>query len=297
MSDTGLRTPVLRVLVHGHAWLALGAAAQTWFMQDLMDRQGWQAPVVAALVTFLGYTFMRLARADHPQLGRSPHLVWAHTNARALLLTAAVAAIAAMALAWTHAAALWAMFWPVGAAVLLYAVPMRWAGGRTLGLRRVPLLKALLIAGSWAWTTVALPGIFDLREVGSAGLGWLFAMQLCFFLAIALVFDLRDRDQDRGVVVTLPHVLGERSTRIGTVLLMLYPASVFALLASIGRSMSALEGAPAWPMHQVFAALGYLVAAVVIASSSPRRGPLYFGLLVDGLLVLVPLLYAVGRLL
>ncbi len=295
--DTGFRNPVVRVLVYGHGWLAVGAAAQTWLVQALTDSPGWRAPLLAALATFTGYALMRLARAGHPQLGLAPHLVWTREHARGSRALLLVVLAGAVLVGWPHRAALWQAFWPLLVVVVLYVVPVRWAGGRTLGLRRVPLLKAFLIAAGWAWTTVALPEAMNgPQEVGN-GLVWRFAMQGCFFLAIALVFDLRDREHDRGQVLTLPHLLGDRLTRIIAVLLMLYPATVFGMLAYIGRSMSELEQAPEWPMELVFAAFGHVVAAVVIACSSPRRGPLYFGLLVDGLLVLVPLLYAVGRLL
>jgi hypothetical protein len=140
-------------------------------------------------------------------------------------------------------------------------------------------LKAFVIAGAWAWTTVGLPGVFADGDTPRGGRAWLFTMQMAFFLAIALVFDLRDSERDKGDVRTLPQLLGGRITRVIAMLLMLYPAAVFALLAYIGRSMSAL---------------GYVLGAVLIARSATLRGPLDHGLVVDGLLVLVPLLYASG---
>ncbi|MBL8000907.1 MAG: hypothetical protein JNL05_02990 [Flavobacteriales bacterium] len=293
--DQGIRNPALHLLVHGHVWLAFGAAAQTWLLQDLMDLGGWQAPVVAALVTFAGYTAMRMARAMDPAVQQAPIMEWTWAHRRALITAAVIAVIVVCAVALHRLFPLLRAFWPVALAVVLYAVPVRRAAGDAPGLRRAPLLKAFLIAGSWAWVTVGLPVVFKDGDAEQQGLGWLFAMQAAFFLAITLVFDLRDREHDRGKVLTWPHVLGDRLTRVLAVLLMLYPATVFGLLAYIGHAMSAMEGASAWPLDRVLAALGYLTAAVVVASSKAQRPALHYALVVDGLLLLVPLLYAIGR--
>jgi hypothetical protein len=293
--EAGLRSRALRVVIHGHLWLACGAAAQTWFMQDLMDRTGWGAPLTAALATFAGYTFMRLARAGRPDGDAAPHLAWAWARRSPLAILALAASLMALRTGWHHLRDLVSLMWPLAAIVALYAVPGRWIGGRAIGLRRVPLLKGFLITGSWTWLTVGLPVAFGGREEDPGGLGWLCGMQAAFFLAIALVFDLRDREQDRGEVVTWPQVLGVRTTRVLAVLLMFYPAAVFGLLAFIGRSMSELEGAPEWAWERVFAGAAYLLGALVITRSDAQRGPLFHGLVVDGLLILVPGLYAIGR--
>jgi hypothetical protein len=52
---------------------------------------------------------------------------------------------------------------------------------------------------------------------------------------------------------------------------------------------------PAW--EDLLGALGYLVTLVLVVRSRPDRGPLYHDLLVDGVLVLVPMLWWLGTLL
>ncbi len=295
--DQGIRNPALQLLVYGHLWLALGAAAQTWFVQELMDLHGWRAPAVAGLATFAGYTAMRLARATDTGVQQAPLMVWTRSHRMALVVAAAVALLAVGMVALHHLLPLLRACWPVALAVVLYAVPLRKGHGHVPGLRRAPLLKAFLIAGCWAWVSVGLPVVFKDGDGEQQGLGWLFAMQAAFFLAITLVFDLRDREHDRGTVLTWPHVLGDRITRALAVLLMLYPATVFGILAYIGHAMSEVEGASTWPLDQVLAATGYLLAAVVVARSKAHRPMLHYALVVDGLLVLVPALYAIGQLL
>lgn len=292
--DAGLRDPLLRVLIHGHVWLACGAAAQTWSMQHLMGLSGWRAPAVAALATFAGYAFMRSARAGHPTLGVSPQLQWTSTHRTVLLGAAMMAALAALAVAAHHVMDLILRSAPVALAVLLYVVPAPWVRGRTMGLRRVPLLKAFLIAACWAWTTVHLPQLFAPADRLPQGTGWLIAMQMCFFLSLALVFDLRDRVIDRDVVLTVPQLLGSAGTRVLAVLLMLYPAAVFASLAFVGHALSPVGASSSWPPDMVLMALAYLAVAVLVARSTAERGPLHFGLVLDGALLLPPLAQALA---
>lgn len=292
--DAGLRDPLLRVLIHGHVWLACGAAAQTWSMQHLMGLSGWRAPAVAALATFAGYAFMRSARAGHPTLGVSPQLQWTARHRTVLLGAGLLAVLAALAVAAHHAMDLVLRGAPAVLAVLLYVVPAPWVRGRTVGLRRVPLLKAFLIAACWAWTTVHLPLLFASADRLPQGHGWLFAMQMCFFLSLALVFDLRDRAIDRDVVLTVPQLLGSVGTRVLAAFLMLYPAAVFAALAFVGHALSPVGTSSSWPPDMVLMALAYLAVAVLVARSTAERGPLHFGLVLDGALLLPPLALALA---
>ena len=233
--DADLRSPLLRVLIYGHVWLACGALAQTWLMQHLMGLSGWRAPLLAALATFAGYTFMRTARAGHPSLGVAPQLQWTLRHRTVLVGVASIAAIAALVVAAHH-----------------------------------------------------LPDLV-LRSAPAALTGWLFVLQGCFFLSLALVFDLRDRAIDRDVVLTVPQLLGGTGTRSLATLLMLYPVGVFTTLAFVGRALRPVDAPAPWPMDMVLAAVAYLVVAAMVALPVEGRSALHFGLLLDGALLLPPL--------
>ncbi len=295
--DAGIRGRVLRLLVYGHVWLACGAAAQTWLMQLLMGRAGWRVPVLAALATFTGYALMRTARTGHPTMGRAPQLRWAARHARLLLGAATLAVAGAVPVAADHLPALLLRCAPVALAVALYVVPARWTKGRTLGLRRVPLLKVFLIAACWAWVTVGLPATPGVHERPPQGVLGLFVLQMGFFMAIAIVFDLRDRDIDRGTVLTLPHLLGSRGTRALAAGLMLGPALTHAAWALGFRTSAVAQHIPAGPTGLALLALAYLLVAVLVARSTPTRSALHFGLLLDGALFLPPAMVALAAVL
>jgi len=294
--DQGIRNAVLRILVYGHVWLAFGAAAQTAWMQQFLGLEGWRAPVLAFCGTIVGYTFMRWARMDHPELASAPHLAWFRENKKPLLYFALFCLGCGTALALPHAVTLFRNLWPAAVITLFYVVPPELVGGRTIGLRRVPLLKALLIAAAWSLVTVGLPLALNAADRSAERAGWLFAMQFTFFLALAITFDLRDRALDPRALRTIPQVIGPSVAKVVSVALLLHPMSVFLLMAYLSRAMDEPGIKPTLAGDDLFAAAGYLVTVVVIVRSGPQRGPLYHDLLVDGMLLLVPLLWWLGTL-
>jgi hypothetical protein len=247
--------------------------------------------------TIVGYTFMRWARMDHPELGGAPHLAWFRANKKPLLYFALFCLGCGTALALPHALALFRLLWPAAFVTLFYVVPPRLVGGRTTGLRWVPLLKALLIAAAWSLVTIGLPLAMNGMDQRAERSGSLLALQFTFFLPLAITFDLRDQVSDPHDLRTIPQVMGPRSAKALAVVLLLYPVSVLLLLAYLARAMDepGITPTPAW--EDLLGALGYLVTLVLVVRSRPDRGPLYHDLLVDGVLVLVPMLWWLGTLL
>ncbi len=79
----------------------------------------------------------------------------------------------------------------------------------TAGLRAHPVLKPLAVTLAWVWVTVLLP--LEARQWGAAAV--LFAGRSAFIFALALAYDLVDRDYDRRQGLdTLALRCGERGT-------------------------------------------------------------------------------------
>ena len=262
--DHGIRNPVLRILVYGHIWLALGAAAQTAWMQEFLGGEGWGALMLAFCGTIVGYTFMRWARMDHPELGTVPHLAWFRANRKPLLYFALFCLGCGSAIAWAHAELLVMFLWPAAVITLFYVMPPALVGGRTIGLRRVPLLKALLIAFVWSMVTIGLPMAMNGMDQGADRSGWLFAMQFTFFLALAITFDLRDRAIDPPGLHTIPQVMGSRSAKALAVVLLL-GVCVVGVLTLLGNRVESVVGTPNAPT----AAGG---AGGIVPNNSPLTG-------------------------
>ncbi len=270
-------------------WLALGVAAQVaWTGRFVREVEGLPMLVAAsALGTFAAYGAMRWARAREAGSADQPHLAWVAAHQRVLVPLWVSAVLASLWCLWPfrHATLLWGG--GVAAVAGLYVLPLRTRGGSAPGLRRIPLLKALLIAGAAALTTVALPMQLAPDAPAASDVLLYVCMRIPFFLAIAIAFDLRDVVFDPPELHTFPQVMGERGARVLAVLLALLAAGFdHVFLRNLGYAEAA------WTVL-----VGHAVTVLLVAFASPRRGPLYFGVLLDGMLAFVPLCGWVGTLL
>ncbi len=292
-----ITNPLLRFVVYSHLWLAMGAAAQVMWIQAILHEGGWQAPVLAFCGTIVFYTFMRLARMEHPELGTAPHLVWFREHKRTMIGCAAVCAMAGAVIGHPFARDLIHMLWPAGLIGLLYVVPMGLAGGRTMGLRRVPVMKSFFIAFAWALITTGLPLAMNGRELFNEDGTWFFVLQFTFVLALAIAFDIRDLPNDPRSLRTLPQLLGANIAKAFAVLFVL-PYVLFLLIAIV-ISYEPIE--PGWRSAQVdlrllFPMFGYLFTTGLVARAGPRRSEAYYTFVIDGMLVVIPVLGWIGAL-
>ena len=62
------------VFLNAHGLLALGAAAQRWWIGEVGPATNWKGILAAGLATVAGYGYLRLVRADGPDIIPSGHL-------------------------------------------------------------------------------------------------------------------------------------------------------------------------------------------------------------------------------
>lgn len=289
MAPTGLRSSVLQWPVYGHLWLALGVATQVaWTGGFVRDVEGLPALVcAAALGTFAAYGAMRWARAREMGSAHLPHLAWITAHRRILVPLWIAAVLAALWCLWPfrHDTLRWGGV--VAVITGLYVLPLPVRQGTAPGLRRIPLMKSLLIAITASLTAVALPMQLAPDAPAVSDVLLFVCMRVPFFLAIAIAFDVRDIQQDPPALRTFPQVMGLHGARALAVLLSLLAAGFdHVFLRNLGYAEMA------WTVL-----IGHAVNVLLIAFASPARGPLYFGLALDGMLVFVPLCGWVGTLL
>lgn len=284
---------VFEGLVLSHAWLALGGAAQCWWVTSHLsnNEQAWRTNLAVWCGIFAAYGMLRWSRARLPAgPGGDPVLAWHAARRPGMLRLSLAAAAAAAVLLWSAPSLVW---WVVLLMVLpwmLYLVPIR-VGAMDIGLRQVPALKLVVIVWCWLLATVALPVAFlapDRFWMGLLGHG---LVQGPLITGIALLFDLRDHAQDAPSMRTIPQVIGPRWTRMLVLVLFLYTATIVVSRGFLSY-MSYVEGDVPW--SEVLAGAGLAFGAVLALRAGPARSWAFYAFGVDGLLVLVPLLAWVG---
>lgn len=281
----GLRDRAARIMVFTHAWLALGAMAQVWWLGQFTGLANWRSMLAVGAALISAYGLMRLVRSREPEPIASPWIAWVARHRWPMILVTAFSGLVALWAVW----GLQRIYAPYGLIaiplVALYLMPSLDMHGRSRGLRQVPMLKAPLIALVWAMATTA----FAPRSLSAEDhdlMGTLFFLQFTFFFGMTMVFDSMDLPNDPPALRTIPQVIGEQRTRILAAFMMV-PWIVFLAVLQV-------KDGPQW--HFLLPLLGYGFAALVLLRSSGQRGLGYSAVLMDGLLLLIPVLAWCGTL-
>lgn len=293
-----IKNPVLRFVVHGHVLLAFGAAAQVWWTNDLLHLHADARFIgIVALAAFAAYGTMRLLRMNVPELAGSATMIWYRSHARVMVGLVAASAIVAIVIGWPLRSLVVHALWLPGLLVAFYILPMGITRGRPIGLRRIPFLKALIIAFVWASIAVVLPGAFELdgSPFISDEVWWIMSIWLCYFLAIAIAFDIRDLPYDLPSLRTIPQVFGARGAKFVAVLLLVPLLIMLAVMTAVAY----YPFEPGWrepgiDLSLVLPILGVVYTMVLVALAAPQRPWWFYELLLDGSLILLPLLSWIG---
>jgi 4-hydroxybenzoate polyprenyltransferase len=107
----------------------------------------------------------------------------------------------------------WIALLPLALITFFYSVPIKRINNRAFTLRNVPLLKIFLISGVWASTTVLLPVIQSNLAIAPLHVISLLIQRFLFVFSIAIQFDIRDMESDKGSgIITLPLLIGRKTT-------------------------------------------------------------------------------------
>lgn len=298
--EAGIEAPALRFVIYGHVWLALGAAAQVWWANELLHMHA-DAGLIAfvGVAAFAAYGTMRLLRMNVPELAGSVIMIWYRAHARIMLVLVGISVITAMVIGWPLRSALVHALWLPALLAVFYVLPVGLTRGRAIGLRRIPFLKALIIAFVWASIVVVLPGTVE-RDEGpfiSGDVWWVMSIWFCYFLAIAIAFDIRDLPYDLPSLRTIPQVFGTWGAKLLGMLLLL-PMLLF-FLTMVVFTYHPIEAGWREPRVDLSLALpiiGVLFTGGLIVRADAQRPWWFYALLLDGTLVLLPLLTWIGGL-
>ncbi len=263
----------IRALVYSNVWVASAAPSMLWVTRLY---SGSDFPPSLYVFVFLGtlatYNVQRLYGADkYLSPGLLPRHAWIQKNRELLWVIAAssMGILIVPALEIRFSFFLWLL--PSGIISLVYFIPAIPNGEKRIRARDIPFLKIGLVAFVWSWTTVAAPCL----AYGSPIPGWfpLFGFQFFLCFGLTLPFDIRDREHDRqaGTITWVNRFGVERAKLLALVLA--FGSAIPLLLSGAGKR--------ALPLFLISALSGAGIAGV-----NPKRKEWYYGLLLDGIIVL-----------
>lgn len=167
--------------------------------------------------TLSAYQFHRLMRLHQfrEHISTSERLVWMLRNRLFLQALFVLGAVGSCVGLWMIQPKLNQLLWLGIAGIIILLYPLRLPLIRN-GMRGVPFLKIILIAGIWT-----VSALFPL--VGKTLHEWWIVALLVFMATAAQVvpFDIRDKAYDDRSMRTLPQVLGVTGARVVATLLIL----------------------------------------------------------------------------
>jgi 4-hydroxybenzoate polyprenyltransferase len=268
---------LFNLVLYAQLWIAAGAAALAWQSAFLLSGRAAPHPYAffigsGALGLYILHRWVQLRR--RPPHTRPYRLAQAGRFSPWLAVFFAAAIIASLFFARRLPLELFGFLALPAFIGIGYVLPV-WRGRR---LRDLPYTKTLWLTLAWTWLTAAAPAWLAAIPPSP----WMLLERAAFIAAIALGFDIRDLRQDAAAgLATLPIRWGVARTRhIALALLAL------SLLSALIQGHLMHYPAPALPAL----ASSLAVSAVLLAHASPHRPDGYFTGLLDGMLLLQPLL-------
>lgn len=262
---------VIKAIVYSNVWIALGASAyalHTMMMTHI--KLNYSFLLLVFLATLFSYNFQRLIRFNVIENKTSERLIWMDNNKNLIKYLTIFSFSISLFLTFYYLT-IEEIFLTIPAFVLVifYAT---FFNKRKKGLRDLPLVKIFIISAVWAYVL----GIFPLLISGHlVETKLVFIDKFCFILAITIPFDIRDLSFDKEQQKTLPMILG------------IYGAKAVAIIA-LGISLYINH----WFVdNQLVLITFYALALLLVLLSSRNKSELYFSGMIDGLLVLSPLLF------
>ncbi len=236
-------------------------------------------PILVAGGVWSTYTWQKLSPANRAI--RS----FRSAKGLAMILVPLLCLALAFRLSWLPLAAMCL----AGILAVTYVMPVIPGSGRKLSLREYPYTKIWTVWIVWVLVVIAVPLLefWDFRGIDAKIAFTAFLIgQSAFLMALIIPFDIRDLRVDSPQQRTLPMWLGvERSKTLARSCLVLAGLSV-VLISSIG----AIELPTSLAL--IF---GIFIAHRVIRRTTPDRKDRFYTILVDGCLVVQPLLVFITK--
>lgn len=277
---------ILDFLVVSNVYVAMGVYSLTWLSMHTYQLDGLSLAFFVFFSTMFAYNFMRLMRV-HPMLleGDSKR----HQNIYKLRFTLWCLCVIS---GFFSVFFLVAIYKPILVVLLFmasisiaYALPVYKKSGVWLRLRDLPGVKIFLIAIVWSLVTEGFPALLAGGKLNVLPL----LERFLFVFAITIPFDIRDlRFDDKGLA-TIPLVFGVRKARWIGIIALFFAELILAYRCFFLDNFDTLGAISIY--------LVYELSAYLIYRSHPQLQERFFTLGVEGMSILMGLLFFLTQIL
>lgn len=269
---------VLNFLLFGNVYVALGALClvQSTIIQLQSPDHLWAYSLLVFFSTLFIYNFQRIFYV--PQKNKLLHSIrrtWIFEHPALLKLLAGIGF-----------AGIVGTFFFVDVHIVFYLSPLLFLSlayfAPFIKLRKSAFFKLLTLVLVWTMVTALVPMLLMHASLLETRYWLHLVIRFCFMCAICIPFDIRDLNIDKADnISTIPHLLGERPTRMLALAFML----VYDVLIILEYGLHFLP-------FTVFIALlaSALINTVLVWMSSSQRSEYFFVAGIDGTMILQGLL-------
>lgn len=268
----------LNFLVFSNLFIAFAAAAQVAFTYQILNTEPnvWLIKLVF-FATFTFYNFsILLAKPKNTSTSSSKRASWIFAHQGFLISASLTAMVAAILIALKLKMSTQLLLALLAILSAAYNLPLFKINQQKTGLRSVPGIKLLLIAGVWSASTVVLPILESGTLIlNSSEIVVLIFHRLLFVAAITIPFDIRDRYQDKIYALkTIPVLLGTQKSELICQILLALSIILFGIFSRFTGEIFSVN-------LLITAFAGWL-----IIKAQWQKNDYYYFLCLDGLLIL-----------
>lgn len=262
---------VIKSIVFSNIWIALGASCYTLHTFQIANLEiNYLLLSLIFSATLFSYNFQRVVRLNKIDGDKSERHLWLQKYTTLLKFVIATSFLmSAMLSVYVFTISQLLLMSIPFLLVVFYATFLT---NKKKGLRDLPFVKIFIIALVWVVITGALPFLVSGK---TDDMMLILIDKFLFIIAITIPFDIRDLVYDKARQKTLPMIFGERGSKI---------IAVFCLLISLSINL--------WLGAQIELTIPfYVLTMALITFSTKNKQELYYAGLIDGLLVISPLLF------
>ncbi|WP_066759823.1 UbiA prenyltransferase family protein [Crocinitomix algicola] len=263
----------IQFLVYSNLWIGFGSACFSWQFYLIYElKPNLNIILFAFFGTILTYTFQRSVKIIQQTKLNNNRLIWMQSHPTTVKIIIISSAIGLIITALNVQPSTYLLLIFAGLISVFYIVKL--PGKTNTNLRDVPGIKIFLIGLVWVSITTVLPYL----NLNSSTLKFpetLFFANLLYVIGITIPFDIRDIQLDETNKKTIPQLIGIKPAIGLAILLVLF--NLLLLLSVTNHSI--------WLLG-----INSIMATILLIGSIKPRKDLYFSFLIDGLLILQPLL-------